>query len=174
METIQGVSPVAERFKDYLTRSLPQDFVNYVLCEKSHRPGYRSSQPIVTEQFSFLVNESWDEGGREVVSYEDGSVALKIRETNPDININIVLTREQKLMLSGILPITDVVEILEHARNRKSYSSKNLINPDSVLTEIRVMKFIYPEKASQVNGIECSFEVSPEGKFLVKGLYLTD
>ena len=96
------------------------------------------------------------------------------QETNPNINVTIVLTREEQLLISGLLSVTDVVEILERARDRKKLSSKNLINPDSILTEIRVMKFVYPEKDSRSTGIECSFEVSSEGEFLVKGLYLTD
>ena len=180
METItassqdKNVSPEVERFKDHLTRSLPKEFVEYVLYPKSHRSGYHTSQSIVSEQFSFLVKEHWEEGAREVVSYEDGSVTLRIRETNPNINVTIVLTREEQLLISGLLPIPDTMLILHHARESGRYSARNLVSPDSVFKEIDVFKYLFPEKAIAIKGVECSFEVDSEGKFLIKGLYLTD
>lgn len=175
MERSRNVSADVERLKDVLKRNLPSEFVEYLIYPKTQRGGYKASpSPTGTEQYQVLADEKWDEGRREVISYDDGTITLKIQEKNPDVNIQIVLTRDQNLILTGLLPFSDVIGVLWRTRENNNFSLRNLTTPDDIIRGIDFLKFLSPERYLQTKGIECSFEFNPEGKLLVKEAYLAD
>lgn len=175
MEIVQKTANDSERLRAILSEGFPPDLVNFLFSSRLEKDGYETlPTPTSAESYHVLASEKWNSGKRELIGYSDGTVTLKLQERDQDVDVCIVLTRDGRVQFDGILPFSFLIGTLWFARRKKDLlSDQNLITPNSIIESLDILKFLFPQRAMETKGVRCSFESDSQGKFLIKGVYLT-
>jgi len=173
METVPKTANDSERLRAILSGRFSPDLVNFLFSPRLEEQGHETAPtPTPAEAYRVLINERWNSGKRQLVGYVDGTVTLNLQEKSQDVDVHIVLARDGRVHLDGTLPFSYLIETLQLAKQNDLLSDQNLITPDSIIQMIDVLKFLNPQKAMETEGVRCSFESDPQGKLLIKGVYL--
>ena len=173
MEIVQQTANDAERLRSTLFEGFPPELVNFLFSSRLEKDGYETLPTLTSsEAYQVLANEKWNSGKRELVGYSDGTVTLKLQERDTHVDVCIVLARDGRVQLDGILPFFFLIDTLR-ARQKGLLSDQNLITPYSIIESLNILKFVNPQKAVETKGVRCSLESDSQGKLLIKGVYLT-